>query len=125
MCPRDENKTSFDFGNARDDLGRIDVRLLQLNAAAGDAGDIQQVVDEAFHQRGLLANDFERFVKRGFVRIEQLRQLAGVGNRGERVSQLVTEHRQELVFAPLAVANGLKELRVVERGGGPARRGFQ
>ena len=112
------------FGDARDDFGRIDQRLLQLNAAAGDAGDIEQIVDQPFHQRRLLANDFERFVERCIARIEQLGQLAGVGDRRQRVSQLVPEHRQELVFSPLAVANGLKELGVVECGGRPAGQVF-
>ena len=104
------------LGDSRDDLGHIHLRLLQLNATARDAGNVEQIIDQPLHQRRLLANDLERFVKSCFARFEQLGQFAGVRDRRQRVSQLVPEHRQELIFPPLAVANGLKELGVVERG---------
>ena len=69
----------------------------------------------------MISSDSSKVGSAGF---EQLGQLAGVGDRGQRISQLVAEHRQELVFSPLAVANRLKELGVVERRGRAAGQVF-
>ena len=77
---------------------------LQLDTALRDAREVEQIVDELAELRDLpreqLADHSRRRVRRGVAH----EQLARVLNRRERIAQLVAEHREELVLAPVFVA---------------------
>jgi hypothetical protein len=81
------------------ELGEIEGPALQVDPAAGDAGHVEQALDEPGQVRGLSADDRHGplaliAVGRGPVEDEE-----AVLDGGERVAQLVGEHGHEVVFA--------------------------
>ena len=87
---------------------RIGVRSstsrLQLDLAAADAGDVQQVVDEPRQVLHLPGDDLHRPVD-VLLEAAPCRELHGVADGRQRVPQLVGEHGEELVLPPV-VASG-------------------
>jgi hypothetical protein len=87
----------------------------QLDLAAGDARDVEQVVDEA-RELAHLAVDH-------VVGPLQARRGGGLGaqdldrvaHRSERIAQLVGEDREELVLAAVGLLQCLGELRILDR----------
>lgn len=79
---------------AADDGRELHRRLLQLDFAARDARDVQQVVHEVQDSLELSFDD-DDFLGLGFSILEQLERRH---DRGERVPQLVPEHGQKLVL---------------------------
>jgi len=94
-----------------------DALLAQREAAARDAADVEQVVDQA---RELVDLPVDHLAAPGHLWIE-LVLLAedgdGVADRRQRIAQLVREHGEEIVLAPLGFAQRLLgELAVVDIG---------
>ena len=80
----------------------IDHFALQLDAALGDPGHVQQVVEQASKMRGLSLDDADERPL-ALVLYESRQQFRGVGDRRDRIAQLVREHGEKLVFAAIVV----------------------
>ena len=86
-----------------EDVGRVEELLLEANLAAGDPRDVEQVVDQADELPHLPLDDVLGEVDVLRV-VGHLEDGDGVADGGERVPQLVGEHRQELVFSSVVLA---------------------
>ena len=93
----------------RDHLGHLDDLGLELDAAAGDAGDVEQVVDQP-REMVHLALDDGAFALRTRL-AAQLHQLQRREDRRQRIAQLVSEHRQELVLRAVGTLRGHAQVR--------------
>ena len=85
-----------------DDRPDVHDLLLELDLPARDAGDVQQVVDEPGQVLHLAFDD----LRRPFMVLSSrgsLQDLSGIADRRQRISELVGEHRQELVLAPVGL----------------------
>ena len=80
------------------DVPEIHERGVQLDAAAGDAGDVEQVVQQGRQVLGLALEHRNRAFQVGREPGAQLEDLHRVDDHAERIAQLVGQHRQELVL---------------------------
>ena len=87
-----------------------DALLAHQQAAARNARDVEQVVDQARHLVDLAVDDLAAPLQLGFRRSLPLEDRHRVADRRERVAQLVGERGQELVLAPVGVAQRLLHL---------------
>ena len=76
----------------------------QTQLAAGDARHVEQVVDQPDHLPTCRSSRSRCAAHRVAGVARQPHDLQGVADRGERVAQLVGERREELVLAPVGVA---------------------
>ena len=93
------------------DAAQGDLLLAQLNPASGDAGDFQQIIDQMRQLPQLTLDDMARLLLQGRFALLQTQQLHRVGQGGQRVAQLMAEHRQKFVLAPVQVCQGLRLLQ--------------
>jgi hypothetical protein len=75
----------------------------QLDAAVGDARHVEQVVDQVREMAGLAFQHLAGALHRGLVRWIAAQDVGYVTDGGERIAQLVREHGQELVLAPVVL----------------------
>ena len=87
--------------------GQVERLALQPDLAAGDAPDLEQVVHQARHLLDLAGEDRADGLDHVGPARRRLEQVRGVRHRGERVAQLVAEHRQELVLGAVGGAQRL------------------
>ena len=81
---------------AIDGVAQLESPPVQLDLAAREARHIEEIVDQPGHVRDLTLEDLA-FAGEG-LRVADFHQLQG-GERGrERIAQLVTEHREELIL---------------------------
>ncbi len=73
--------------------------LAQADAAAGDAGDVEQVVHQPGQVLDLPLHHLARGLEARVDGLDLAHQLDSVADRGERVAQLVGQHGEELVLA--------------------------
>ena len=93
-----------DDAQSRPDHGReIEAFSPQLDLAAPDSGDIEEVVDESDRVLQLTVGDLARPVAVVLGGPRRPEELEGVADRGERVPQLVRERREELVLATVGL----------------------
>ena len=92
---------------APDDVGEVDPLGAQRDLAARDARDVEEIVDEPDEVADLPAEHVERRREQRLGRRRELHELHRVRDRRERVAQLVRERRQELVLAPVGLAQRL------------------
>ena len=85
-----------DLDRLGDHVREVEVLAVELDPAAGDPRDIEQVVDEPDDVTDLARDHRALALER--LGIAQLHQLEGGQDRGERVAELVAEHREELVL---------------------------
>ena len=78
----------------------------KLELTAGDAGDIEQIIDE---MNQVLHLPFDQPDPRGVVGITELHQLEGGDDRRQRVTQFVAEHRQEFILGPVGALGGVAQ----------------
>ena len=95
-CPRRDRSASRSLEPAPD----------QIDLAARQPRDVEQVVHQPRHVRDLALEDLALTLQRGAA--AQLHQLEGRQRRRQRIAQLVAEHRQE----PILGAAGLLRLRL-------------
>ena len=105
----DERPRGLD-GDA-DDFGDVDRFELELDLPVRDPRHVEKVVDQAAQLLDLAIEHVPRpFDLR---RIPGAQHVNGIGDRRQRIAELVREHRQELVLPPVLVAHLLVEERVV------------
>jgi hypothetical protein len=86
-----------------DDLGQLDAPVAKLQRVARDAGDVDEVVDEPRQVVHVTLDEVPAPAERGLGGLRDAKQLRGVAERGERVPQLVSQRREELVLAPVGL----------------------
>ncbi len=91
------------FAGLRDDRGKLLRRAPQLDAPLRDPRDVEQVVHQPRQMGHLTLHQVHRFFHLRIVGKFSCEDLARVADRCERIAQLVREHRQELVFAPVGL----------------------
>ena len=99
------------FDRVGDDVGQLHVLFLEVDLSARDAGHVEEVADEADEVADLPLDD--RALALGGVDAAQLHELQRRQDGGERIAQLVAEHRDELVLRTiraLGVAAGVGQL---------------
>ncbi len=77
------------------------VLLAQLEAIAGDAADIEQVVDETHHLSDLPLHDPACGAQSGVRQVRPLEQPQAVTQGRQRIAQLMGQHGEKLVLAPV------------------------
>ena len=93
-----------------DDRREVERLLPEADLPPGDAGDVQQVVDQPGEVLHLPLDDLLRPFE-VLLRLQLAEELGGVVDGRQRVPQLVGEHRQELVLAAVGLQPlGLDEL---------------
>ena len=103
-----------------DDRRDVEGLLVELDLAAGDPRDVEEVVDEPDHLLDLPVDHVARPAEVDVVDAELLEELDGVADRREGIPQFVGEHRQELVLAAVVLLDVPIEPRVVDRYRGAA-----
>ena len=80
---------------------------LHLDLAQRDARNVEQIVDQPRELRRLTSDDISGLDDRLVRRLAHLYDLGRERDRGQRIAQLVGQHRQELVLAPIDVLKRL------------------
>ena len=75
----------------------------QLDLALGDARDIEQVIDQSGHVPQLALAHGHCLPGSGFRLHSPAQQTDRIANRRQRIAQLVRQHRQELILAPVSL----------------------
>jgi hypothetical protein len=86
------------FHRLRDRLAQVERLRAQADAAARDARDVQQVVEQPRHVPRLAVDHGDRPPRRLVEPPVLFQDLGRVDDRAKRVAQLVREHGQELVL---------------------------
>ncbi len=90
--------------DCRGDQGsQRDVVLLQLQAPAGDPGDIQKVFQQQRHALHLAAYDFAAPLALALVGAWRLEQLHRMPDGREGIAQLVRQRCEKLIFATVGI----------------------
>ena len=90
--------------------------LLQEDLAPGDAGHVEQVVDDVHHMVDLAIDDRDRPASLVPVQSQALEHGDAASYRRQRVAQLVREHGHELVLVAALGAQRALSLRELARG---------
>ncbi len=85
-------------GNDFRDVDRFD---LEVDLALRDPRHVEKIVDETDKLLELTADDVLRPAQLFGADVFLLQHVHGIGDRCERIAQLVREHRQEFVLAPI------------------------
>ena len=94
--------------------------LVQRHLAPGDAGNVEQIIDQARHVPGLARNHFAELPHPGFIQRAPGQQVRGCRNRRQRVPELMGQHGQELVLEPVRMLQALlRHLLLMNVGAGP------
>ncbi len=107
-----------------DDFGQGDPAPAELELAAADAGNIEQVVDQASQMVHLPFDDVEAPLHVAVGRAAQLEDADRVEDRRHGIAQLVGEDGEELILARVALAQALLA-RLQQRGRGLELKGFR
>ncbi len=103
------------FDGPSDDLGQIHPLPLQRDGPASDARDVQQVVDQPHEVLHLTLDDLARLHALRVGQLLEPQQMHGGPNRRQRVPDLVRQHRQELVLAPVGFPQRLFPIAEIRR----------
>ena len=102
-CPRSSISGRTAWTAERIDGGQLDALRPELDLAAADPRDVEQVVDQPRELPDLPLDDLAAPVLDVLgLRVHQ--ELDGVGDRGQRIAQLMGQHGQELVLPPASSA---------------------
>src|SRR5690606_30370886 len=83
------------FHRAGDDAGQVHARGGQADLSAGDAADVEQVVDEPGQLGHLAVDDVAATLDVLRLDVFQLHHRYRIGDRRQRVAEFMAEHRQE------------------------------
>src|SRR6476620_8803058 len=84
-----------------DDIRQPDVGPVERDLAGRDARAVEKVVDEMLEIARLAIDDVTHALEHGIAIADAFQELRTVADGGERVAQLVSERRQEMILAPL------------------------
>lgn len=76
---------------------------LKVDSSRPNSRDFHQIVNEASQLSHLTINHGASLILELVVLLLKTQQLHGVGNRGQRVAEFMTDYRQELVLAAMQV----------------------
>ena len=93
-----------------DDRPELDGLLAKLELAARDAAEVEQVVDQARQLAHLTFDHPQRRACHLCVAVSDAQGAHGVADRGQRVAQLVRQHREELVLAAVGFGQVVGQL---------------
>lgn len=89
------------LGGLADDRGHVTGREAHLDLPSRHARDVEQIVEQPAHVVHLAVDDLGRPRQRAVGARRQLEDIDGAAQRRQRVSELVRQHRQELVLVSL------------------------
>ena len=95
---------AHDVHRLPDDLHHVHGLLAQVDPAARDARDVEQVIDDAAQVPGLPVDQAHRACGPRRIAPGGVDHLHCVGDGGKRVSQFMAEHRQELILETVRLA---------------------
>ena len=107
------------FDGAMDHGRQVLAFLPQLDLAAGDARDVQQIVHQPHHVQQLAVHHLAGPLPADRVVGGHADQLQRGPDRRQRIAQLVGQDRQELVLLPVGVAGVAVQPRVLDGDAGP------
>jgi hypothetical protein len=102
LLRREGRLESVDCGT--DQRFELQQLFLQANRATRNASDIQQIVNEVRHVMHLSLHDLTGHAQIRVRVFGLLENLSGSADRGKRITQLVRESREELILAPISLA---------------------
>jgi hypothetical protein len=91
--------------------GQVDRAALEHDLAHDRAPGVEQIVGEAREMLHLPRDDGARLPRRFRIDPRMVEEVARVGDRAERVAQLVAEHRQNSSLARLAASAAVRASR--------------
>ncbi|KAF1858502.1 hypothetical protein Lal_00015019 [Lupinus albus] len=94
------------FGGFRDDAAQVGRLLGHGDEPARDARHVQQVVHDVAHVRDLARDDVADLLHARLARICQAQHVGRAGDRRQRIAQLVRQHGEEFVLAPVGQLQG-------------------
>ncbi len=86
---------------ARDDLAEVDRLADEGHPAGRDAAHLEEVVDETGEMLALSADHAVRLLGHRLIGLRDVQQGDSARDGAQRVSELVSQHRQELVLRPV------------------------
>ena len=81
---------------------------LKVDLALADARDVDQVVHQPGQLLNLTIDHIRELLELGIGPAFDAEDLNGVTDRGERVAQLMPQHRQELILAAVCFLDGVQ-----------------
>jgi hypothetical protein len=87
-----------------DHVLEVELAKLEFDLAAGDARDVQQIVDQRRHVAGLARDDLAGALHHRGIDIEVREHGRGRDDRRQRIAQFMRQHGQELVLALVGFA---------------------
>src|SRR6266851_5222010 len=85
----------------RDQCGHLDRPTVKVDSAARQLSDVEQIADHPRHVLELATHDVVGMADHVGGRGWLLQDLQGIAERGQGIAQLVRQHGQELVLAPI------------------------
>ena len=82
---------------------QVDRLDAQIDLAAHDARDIQQIVHQAAQVGHLPFDDFLRPAHARLIQLQTAEDMGGIADRRQRVSQFMRQHGEEFILAPVGV----------------------
>ena len=108
----------YGFNGAHDHGGQLDRLPTQLDLAAHQARDIEQIVHQANQMVDLPLHDAVRLLHGFRVNVRQRQDFERVANRRQGISQLVGQHRKKLVLAAVVFLGDAAGRRFFDKPGG-------
>ena len=108
----DERAAGFD--GAIHHRRQLDPLLAEFDLASGDAGHVQQVIDQPGHLVYLPVDHLRGPLQFRYRRTLGTKDLHRIADRGQRVAELVGQHRQELVLAAVGLLERRQEPRILD-----------
>ena len=93
------NQRTAHLDGQRDHVLEVNPFHLEVDLAVGHARDVEQVVNQPGQLLDLTLDHLGHLPNRGIRPALQAEDLHGIANWGQRVAQLVSQHRQELILA--------------------------
>ena len=88
-------------------VAQVNLLLAKPDTAGGDARDLKKVVHQMFKLSNLALDDAPALLERRVFVHLHAQKLRSVGEGRQRIAQLMAEHGQKLVLAPVLLGQGL------------------
>ena len=101
------------FDRVADAIGHVEWLFFQLDLAGNQPTDVQQVVDDMSKVAVLAADDLNTAFGAGVAQPSFLKQGSRACDSGQRIPELMSQHRQKLVFGFVLRLGGFAFLRLI------------